>query len=191
MLDLQPTLAGTNLVLRPMTAEDHGALFAIASDPLLWAQHPDPSRSTLEGFDQFFHAALQSKGCLVAIDSDRKAVIGCTRYHSYVPGLRVIIGYTFLSRSYWGGATNGEMKRLMLQHAFTDVSEVLFLVAEGNARSRRAVEKLGAELAGAEDTPRFGQIHLAYRLTPQAQAQAIDRTHLTTRPGTDIGSVAA
>jgi RimJ/RimL family protein N-acetyltransferase len=58
------------------------------------------------------------------------------------------------------------MKRLMLRHAFTDVPEVLFMVAERNLRSRRAVEKLGAELIGAEDEPRWGQMHVIYRLTP-------------------------
>jgi RimJ/RimL family protein N-acetyltransferase len=57
------------------------------------------------------------------------------------------------------------MKRLMLRHAFTDVQQVLFTIAERNARSRRAVEKLGAELAGAEDEPRWGQLHVIYRLT--------------------------
>ena len=82
-----------------------------------------------------------------------------------------MIGYTFLSRSHWGGAANAEMKRLMLQHAFTDVQEVIFSVAEHNLRSRRAVEKLGAELIGAEDGPRWGQIHVIYRLTPRLWAQ--------------------
>jgi RimJ/RimL family protein N-acetyltransferase len=47
------------------------------------------------------------------------------------------------------------------------VQEVLFTVAERNLRSRRAVEKLGAELAGVEDEPRWGQIHVIYRLTPE------------------------
>ena len=78
-----------------------------------------------------------------------------------------MIGYTFLARSHWGGTANAQMKRLMLHHAFTDVPAVLFTVAERNLRSRRAVEKLGAELAGAEDAPRWGQIHVMYRLTPQ------------------------
>jgi RimJ/RimL family protein N-acetyltransferase len=63
------------------------------------------------------------------------------------------------------------MKQLMLRHAFTDVREVLFTVAERNLRSRRAVEKLGAKLAGAEDVARWGQIHLIYRLTPELWEQ--------------------
>ena len=167
MLDLQPTLAGAKIGLRPIATKDRDALFTIASDPLLWAQHPDASRGTPAGFDRFFDESINSKGCLAIVDSDHNSVIGCTRYHSYEPGLRVTIGYTFLSRTYWGGVANGEAKRLMLSHAFSDVLEVVFLVAEGNLRSRRAVEKLGARLCDAEEAPRFGQIHFIYRLKRQ------------------------
>jgi RimJ/RimL family protein N-acetyltransferase len=171
MLDLQPTLAGTHITLRPLTRPDFDELFVAASDPLVWAQHPDPSRGTREGFASLFDNALQSKGCLVAIDAPRRSIIGWSRYSNYVPGERVTIGYTFLARSHWGGGANAEMKRLMLRHAFTDVQEVLFTVAERNLRSRRAVEKLGAERAGAEDALRWGQIHVIYRLRPQLWAQ--------------------
>jgi N-acetyltransferase len=172
MLDLQPTLAGAHITMRPLAAQDFGELFAAASDPLVWAQHPDPSRGTDEGFPPVFEDALKSKGCLVAIDSQRRSVVGWSRYHTYVPGERVTIGHTFLARSHWGGTANAEMKRLMLRHAFTDVLEVRFTVAECNLRSRRAVEKLGAELAGVDDAPRWGQIHVIYRLTPQLWSQA-------------------
>ncbi len=171
MLDLQPTLTGKHITLRPLAEHDFQELWAAASDPLIWAQHPDPGRGTREGFPAFFGGALQSKGCLVAIDAERQSVIGWSRYSDYAPGERIMIGYTFLVRSHWGGPANAEMKQLMLRHAFTDVQEVLFTVAARNLRSRRAVEKLGAELAGAEDTPRWGQIHVIYRLTPALWAR--------------------
>ena len=132
---------------------------------MIWAQHPDPARGTREGFRQFFEGALKSQACLVAIEAERDFVIGWSRYSKYIPGESISIGYTFLARSHWGGTTNAQMKRLMLRHAFTDVPEVLFTVAERNLRSRRAVEKLGAELVGSEDAPRWGQIHVIYRLT--------------------------
>jgi RimJ/RimL family protein N-acetyltransferase len=168
MLDLQPTLTGSRLTLRPLAPEDFEELFAAASDPLVWAQHPDPGRGTREGFSPYFAGALESKSCLVACDGLR--LIGWSRYGNYSPGERIEIGYTLIARTYWGGAANAEMKRLMLLHAFSDVQEVLFRVAERNLRSRRAVEKLGAELAGAEDAPRWGQIHVIYRLTPRSWA---------------------
>jgi RimJ/RimL family protein N-acetyltransferase len=118
MLDLQPTLAGTLITLRPLMAADFDELFAAASDPLVWAQHPDPRRATPDGFPPYFTDALQSKGCLVAIDATRGSLVGWSRYTQYQPGTRLAIGYTFLARSHWGGATNAEMKRLMLRHAF-------------------------------------------------------------------------
>lgn len=167
MLDLQPTLTGRHITLRPLAAQDYHAVFAAASDPLVWALHPDPGRGTPARFASFFDGALESKGCLVAIDAARQSIIGWSRYTNYEPGESIWIGYTFLARSHWGGAANAEMKRLMLRHAFTDVHDVLFIVAERNLRSRRAVEKLGAALAGAETEPRWGQIHVIYRLTPQ------------------------
>ncbi len=172
MLDLQPTLIGKRITLRPLVARDFQELSAAASDPLVWAQHPDPGRGTPEGFAPFFDDALKSKTCLVAIDAARPSVIGWSRYSNYVPSERISIGYTFLARSHWGGPVNAEMKRLMLRHAFTDVQQVQFMVAEHNLRSRRAVEKLGAELTGAEEAPRWGQIHVIYRLTPQLWARA-------------------
>lgn len=170
-LDLQPILTGEHMIMRPLESQDFENLFAVASDPLIWSQHPDPGRGTREGFPPFFEDALVSKSCLVAVDAARRTVIGCSRYSNYVPGQRITIGYTFLARGYWGGVVNAEMKRLMLRHAFTDVQTVQFTVAERNLRSRRAVEKLGAELTEAEDAPRWGQVHVIYRLTVEMWAR--------------------
>jgi N-acetyltransferase len=172
MLNLQPTLEGTYVTMRPLASEDFAAVFAAASDPEIWAQHPDPGRATPAGFPAFFDGALKSLGCLVAVSAEDRAIIGWSRYTNYIAGREVDIGFTFLARRYWGGAMNAEMKRLMLRHAFTEVPRVRFTVAERNRRSRRAVEKLGARLVGAEDTPRWGQIHVIYHLTRDWWAQA-------------------
>ena len=43
------------------------------------------------------------------------------------------------------GPYNAEMKRLMLEHAFRFVENVVFLIGADNLRSRRAVEKIGKE----------------------------------------------
>jgi hypothetical protein len=40
----QPTLTGTLLELRPLPAEDFDALYDVASDPLIWEQHPESDR---------------------------------------------------------------------------------------------------------------------------------------------------
>src|ERR671934_851347 len=143
--DLQPTLKGELLVLRPLRAEDFDALFAVASDPLIWEQHPASDRYKEEVFREFFREAMESGGAFIAIDSKDGQVIGSSRFHGYNEEKREIeIGWTFLARSHWGGIYNREMKQLMLQHAFRFVDRVVFLVSPDNRRSRRAVEKIGA-----------------------------------------------
>jgi RimJ/RimL family protein N-acetyltransferase len=165
MFELQPKLRGELLELRPLAPADFESLYQVASDPLIWDQHPDPSRSEKVGFRNFFDLALQSRGALLAIECATQAVIGCSRFHSFRERESdVTIGYTFLGRAYWGGRYNGEMKQLMLRHAFAYVRYVRFRIAEGNMRSRRAVEKLGAHLLGPEDHQDLGQIHVVYRI---------------------------
>ncbi len=170
MFDRQPTLTGELLELRPLRQDDWAALFAVASDPLIWEQHPDCDRYKEHVFRQFFADALNSGGALVAIDRATGQIIGSSRYHAFDAAKRVIeIGWTFLARPYWGGRFNGEMKRLMLQHAFTTVDQVLFIIGPENRRSRRAVEKIGAVyLRVAPDAS--GRESVVYVLTKAAFA---------------------
>ena len=147
--DFQPTLSGTLLELRPLQAQDYAGLYAAASDPAIWAQHPARDRYKESVFKAFFDEQLASGGALVAIDTHTGEVIGTSRFHGYDPDRsEVEIGWTFLVRSRWGGAYNGEMKRLMLGHAFRFVDSVVFLVDPGNRRSQRAVEKIGGVRSG-------------------------------------------
>ena len=146
--DWQPTLEGDLVRLRPTRPEDWDEMFAAASDPLIWAGHPAKDRYTEPAFRKFFDGALDSGGALTILDKASGRIVGCSRYHDYQPGeSRVEIGYTFLVRSCWGGAVNGEVKRLMLNHAFRFVDTVQFAVAADNIRSRKACEKIGATLS--------------------------------------------
>ncbi len=148
--DLQPTLTGKLLRLRPLRADDFHDLYAVASDPLIWEQHPVKDRYRDEVFQSFFREALACGGTLVAIDSKDDRIIGSSRFHGYDDEKSEIeIGWTFLARSHWGGVYNGEMKRLMLDHAFQSVNRVIFLVGPQNVRSQRAVEKIGGVRAGS------------------------------------------
>ena len=148
MLDRQPVLEGELVRLRPLVPEDWEALFALASDPLIWEQHPAHDRWQEEVFRAFFDDALAKRGALVAIDRASGAVIGSSRFQGLemTDGGSVEIGWTFLARTHWGGPFNHEMKRLMLAHALASVAECRFLVGESNTRSRRALEKIGARL---------------------------------------------
>ena len=149
--DLQPTLKGQLLELRPLRSADFRELYAVASDPLIWEQHPDQNRYQVEVFREFFNQGLQSGGALVVIDSHQGQVIGSSRFHGYDKAKSEIeIGWTFLARSYWGGIYNREMKQLMLQHAFKSVKTVIFLVGPQNLRSQKALGKIGAVRAGSK-----------------------------------------
>jgi N-acetyltransferase len=142
--ELQPHLVGELLEVRPLRPEDWESLFAVASDPLIWEQHPAHDRYKEEVFREFFREALESGGAFVVIDRKTQKVIGSSRYFRFDPEKREIeIGWTFLARSYWGGTYNGELKRLMLDHAFKFVESVVFLIGSTNVRSQKALEKIG------------------------------------------------
>jgi N-acetyltransferase len=148
--DLQPILKGDLLGLRPLRPEDFHDLYTVASDPLIWEQHPIKDRYKQEVFKGFFHEALESGGALIDIDSKDGQVIGSSRFHGYDEEKGEIeIGWTFLARSHWGGIYNRETKQLMLQHAFKFVHSVNFLVGPQNLRSQRAMEKIGGVRVGS------------------------------------------
>lgn len=110
---------------------------------------------------------MASGGALIATDAKDDRVIGGSRYHGYNSDQREIeIGWTFLAREYWGGKYNGEMKELMLRHAFTFVDRVIFLIGQENYRSQRAVEKIGAVPAGTR-IDGYGRERLAFAITPE------------------------
>lgn len=145
--DRQPTLTGDLVLLRPSTAEDWDALFAVASDPLIWEVHPAHDRWKEDVFRAYFDAGLASGGALTIIDRASGAVIGSSRYDNWVPEADEIeIGWTYIARAYWGGTYNREIKRLMLDHIHRFVGTVVFTVGEGNVRSRGAMTKIGGVL---------------------------------------------
>ena len=147
--DLQPHLKGELIELRPLKPDDWKELFAVASDPFIWEQHPESDRHLEDVFKIFFSDALESRGAFVILDRMTQQIIGSTRFYGYDPEKSEIeIGWTFLARKYWGGRFNAEMKQLLLNHAFKFVESVVFFVGEDNARSQKAMEKVGAVKVG-------------------------------------------
>ncbi|MBC8191152.1 MAG: GNAT family N-acetyltransferase [FCB group bacterium] len=166
--DLQPVLKSKNLRLRPLRGDDFDDLFAVASDPLIWEQHPASTRYTPAVFKTLFQESMDSGGALIVHDIKTQQAIGSSRFHGYdEEKSEVEIGWTFLARSYWGGQFNAEMKQLMLEHAFQFVNCVVFLVGPQNIRSQRAVEKIG----GVRDGSRVdgsGRESIVYKMTAQS-----------------------
>jgi N-acetyltransferase len=142
--DFQPTLVGPTITIRPIAPDDWPELFAAGSDPEIWKVHPVPDRYTESGFRKFFDSAVSSKMGFVFVDRASGRLIGSSRYYGYDSGLSEIeIGWTFIVRSHWGGRANREVKRLMLDHAFTFVDIVVFWVGDTNWRSQGAMTKIG------------------------------------------------
>ena len=164
---LQPTLQGTLVHLRPLRADDFDALYAVAADRLIWAQHPASDRYQEPVFRAFFRDAMASGGAFAALDARDGRIVGSSRYHGYDREAgEVEIGWTFLARSHWGGAYNGELKRLMLEHALQFVPRVVFRVGPGNLRSQRALEKIGALRVGMRPGP-DGHERLVFEVTAE------------------------
>ncbi len=163
--DFQPTMKGALVELRPLRPDDADDLFAVASDPLIWEQHPVRDRYKLDVFNAFFRESLASGGALTALDCKDGRIIGASRFHGYnAQSSEVEIGWTFLARSHWGRKYNREMKQLMLQHAFRFVNRVVFLIGPQNVRSQKAIEKLGGVRVGSRpDTA--GQDSYVYEIT--------------------------
>ncbi len=164
--ELQPTLADDLIRLRPLAPGDFEALFAVASDPLIWEQHPTRERYQRDVFSTYFEGGIASGGALLALDGADGSVVGCTRFYDLEEDC-VAIGYTFLARRCWGGRHNPAMKRLMLDHAFRFVERVVLHVGRNNVRSRTAVERLGATLIGELVVAYYGEqnnVNVVYEL---------------------------
>ena len=145
--DLQPTLTGERVILRPVAPADWEGMFVAASDPMIWEQHPESERFKEAVFRNYFDGALASGSALTIVDKASARIIGSSRYWGYDDKAGEIeIGWTFLAREFWGGLYNAEIKKLMLEHALTFAEVVVFWIGAENRRSRRATEKIGGVL---------------------------------------------
>jgi RimJ/RimL family protein N-acetyltransferase len=143
--DRQPTLQGSTLQLRPLQASDRGAFTAVASDPLIWEEHPEPDRAQPEKLEEFFAGALASGGALVVTTADDEVVGGSRFEEPDETRSRILIDHTFLARTHWTREDYVEVKGLMFDHAFASYETVELRVGVENARTRGAVEEfLGA-----------------------------------------------
>ena len=154
MFDLQPTLESELVMIRPLSVTDYEMLYSVASDPLLWEQHPASNRYQGPVFREFFDTAMASGGAFAIIDKATGNIIGSTRYYDLdEPNGIVLIGYTFLARSHWGTTFNRSVKNLMIAHAFKTMNAVRFQIGAQNIRSQTAIERLGAPRIGVESLP--------------------------------------
>jgi len=153
-----PILSDEQVTLRPLQWQDLDALYAVASDPLIWEQHPNSNRYQRPVFENYFQGAMESGGAFLISNSLTGEVIGSSRYYDHEPDKKLLkIGYTFFARSCWGQGHNHASKHLMITHAFGFVDNIIFHVGENNMRSRIAMTRLGAELVGMETVAYYGE----------------------------------
>jgi RimJ/RimL family protein N-acetyltransferase len=154
--DKQPELEDTIISIIPLKEADFDALYTVASDPLIWEQHPNKDRYQKNVFKTFFQGAMDSKGAFLVLDKKTGTIIGSSRYYDLKIDT-VTIGYTFIGRQYWGRQYNAALKKIMIEHAFQYVHAVIFHIGSENIRSQKAIEKLGATKIGEMDVAYYGE----------------------------------
>ncbi|NQX40623.1 GNAT family N-acetyltransferase [Pedobacter steynii] len=157
--DLQAILENELVKLIPLQENDFERLYAVASDPLIWEQHPNKDRYKREVFESYFKGAMESGGAYLILNKDSEEVVGSTRYYDFDPEKkRVFIGYTFVGRKFWGQGYNPSFKKLMIDYAFQFADQVMFHIGAENIRSQMAIGRLNASKVGEEEVAYYGEV---------------------------------
>ena len=148
------SLAGPHARLEPLAASHHDALCDAARDGELWrlwyTAVPSPEGMAAEIERRL---GLQAAGAMLpfTVFNEAGTVVGMTTYMNIdAKYRRVEIGSTWTAASAQRSALNTQCKRLLLAHAFEalDCIAVEFRTHRLNLQSRRAIERLGAQLDG-------------------------------------------
>ncbi len=148
------TLAGPHATLRPLAPEHHDGLVAATRDGELWrlwytaVPSPEGMHAEIER-----RLALQAAGSMLpftVFDAGGRIVGMSTYMNIDAVHRRVEIGSTWYAASAQRGPLNTQCKRLLLGHAFDALGciAVEFRTHRLNSQSRRAIERLGAQLDG-------------------------------------------
>lgn len=143
------TLKGQHVTLAPLS-QSHAADLtqaAAALGPLWYTSIPDANSIPAE-IDR--RNALPDMCAFAQVDRAGKAVGMTTYMQTTETDRRVEIGSTWLAPSAQRGPLNTEAKLMLLTHAFEtlDCVRVEFRTHRMNQQSRRAIERLGAQLEG-------------------------------------------
>ncbi len=175
--NLQPTLENEFVKIQPLKEEDFEILYAVASDPLIWEQHPNKDRYKREVFETFFQGAMESKGAFLVFDNKTNKVIGSSRFYELDPEKSsVAIGYTFFAKDHWGSTYNPALKKLMMDHAFQFVDSVFYHIGALNIRSQKAIERLGANKISEIELAYYGEpskLNFLYEIRKEDWIQAL------------------
>ncbi|MGE5453074.1 MAG: GNAT family N-acetyltransferase [Acidobacteriota bacterium] len=149
------TLLGPRVRLEPLTAAHLPGLATAIEDGRLWelpvtvVPHPSDLGMFLDQAEVAFGQGRELAFATIDIPSGR--VVGSTRFRCIErPHRRAEIGFTFLAASWQRTHVNTEAKYLMLRHAFEvwGCNRVELLTDERNAKSRNAIQRIGAQYEG-------------------------------------------
>lgn len=149
------TLAGTNVVLEPLSLEHTDGMISAVKDGELWKLWftSIPSPGKVEEYIKVALGMRENAGAMPFIVREKGSnkIIGCTRYFNVDEiNQRLEIGHTWYSESYQRTAVNTECKYLLLTHAFEklDAIAVELRTHWHNHKSRAAIARLGAKQDG-------------------------------------------
>lgn len=140
------------VTLVPLAEEHRAGLATAGASPEIWTLQPF---NIAEGFDAYFDWLLaeQAAGRWMpfAVVAPDGTIVGQTCYLDLrLPDRGAEIGGTWYSPAVQGTRINPAAKLLLLDHAFgAGLVRVQFKTDVRNARSRAAIEKLGATYEGA------------------------------------------
>ncbi len=156
--NLQPILQNEFIKIEPLKLCDFERLYSVASDALIWQQHPNKDRYKREVFENFFKGAIESGGAFLVFDNKTNEVIGSSRFYDFDKEKnQILIGYTFFARNHWGSIYNPSLKNLMINYAFRYVDSVIFHIGAQNIRSQKAIERLGANKIEELEVEYYGE----------------------------------
>jgi RimJ/RimL family protein N-acetyltransferase len=148
-------LEGKTIELIPLEKEHFEELYSAAADKDLWTLIPtDGSNKTI--FYQNYEFALSERENgnqypFVIRHKETQQLIGSTRlFEIYPADKKLEIGWTWITKDYWGTSVNLECKLLLLTYCFEvlKTNRVQLKTKDDNFRSRKAIEKIGGVFEG-------------------------------------------
>ncbi|MDF2666019.1 MAG: acetyltransferase, including N-acetylase of ribosomal protein [Microbacterium sp.] len=145
-------LEGHGIRLTPAHPDDAAEAWAL-TDASLWAGMTTPWPASAEAYAAHVERQRETSGMLAFTvrDAETSGIRGSTTFYDLAPAQgRVEIGTTWYGRAFQGGRTNPATKLLLLEHAFEQwgLNRVALRCDARNARSARAIERLGATPEG-------------------------------------------
>ncbi|WP_347219927.1 GNAT family N-acetyltransferase [Chryseobacterium sp.] len=148
-------LEGAHVELIPLEQEHFEELYAAASDKDLWTLIPtDGSDKTIFYKNYEFALSEREHGNqypFIIRDKKTRKLIGSTRFFEIYPADRKLeIGWTWITKDFWGTSVNLECKLLLLTYCFEvlKTNRVQLKTKDNNFRSRKAIEKIGGVFEG-------------------------------------------